>query len=81
VITGLRLLCACGVAAMSMWLAAPAAADPDPDVPPPCTLGFLCGLVPAMPDLDHDIDLTKGQPPSPPDQETRIADPCFGGCI
>ena len=86
-VTRKRLLAAFGAVALSLWCAVPAAADPDTDPAPDpgmpsCGLAFfLCGLAPAMPQLDHDLDLTQGQPPPPPDQETRIADPCFGGCV
>jgi hypothetical protein len=41
----------------SLYLAGPAVADPSD----PCHGGgsFLCRMIPIMPDLDHDIDLTQ----------------------
>ncbi|WP_264070934.1 fibronectin-binding protein [Mycolicibacterium komossense] len=77
-ITGKRLLAVCGVAAASLWLAAPASAD---DQMPPCTLGIICAFVPGALDLDHDVDLTKDQPPMPNQDSARPVDPCINGCI
>jgi hypothetical protein len=63
---------AIGAAAATAGLARPAVAGPDDDS---CkaALSPLCSLVPAMPDLDHDIDLTQdqtalapGDPAAPP---------------
>jgi hypothetical protein len=60
-------------------LAAPAPAEPMP----PCelALAFICGMLPAMPELDHDIDLTSDMPPADQLPEAPIADPCAMGCI
>ncbi|CAN5363773.1 hypothetical protein BH11ACT7_BH11ACT7_21200 [soil metagenome] len=60
-------------------LAAPASAEPMP----PCELAltFICGMLPAMPELDHDIDLTSEMPPAEALPEAPIADPCAMGCI
>lgn len=50
-----------GVGALAVGVAGPAAADPGSG---PCT-GFdlVCHMVPVLPDLDHDIDLTKDPDP------------------
>jgi hypothetical protein len=47
-----------GTPATVLYLAVPAGADPDYD---PCRTNVLpiCRLVPIMPDLDHDIDLSQ----------------------
>ena len=76
--TGKRLLAICGVAAASLWLAVPAAAD---DEMPACTLGPMCNVLPIAPQLDHDIDLTKDQPPMLNPDSAPPADPCAAGCI
>lgn len=49
---------AVGTVATGLYLAVPAGADPGFD---PCrgTAVFVCGLVPSMPDLDNDVDLTQ----------------------
>jgi hypothetical protein len=49
---------ALGTVATGLLLAAPAGADPGFD---PCRSMFnpICRMVPIMPDLDHDIDLTQ----------------------
>jgi hypothetical protein len=79
-ITGKRLLCGFTAAALSLWLAAPASADPDG--PPACTLGIVCAFVPfGAPDLDHDLDLTKDQPPVPDQDTAPPVNPCSAGCI
>ena len=54
-------LAAGGVTAAALFAAAPAAADPG--MPPCGMLAPVCNMVPTMPELDHDIDLTKQQPP------------------
>jgi hypothetical protein len=43
--------------AAALGVATPASADPGP----PCqlALAFLCRLMPAAPNLDHDVDLTQ----------------------
>lgn len=60
-------------------LAAPASAEPMP----PCefALAFICGMLPAMPELDHDVDLTSELPPAESLPEAPLADPCARGCI
>jgi hypothetical protein len=47
-----------GTVATGLYLAVPAGADPGSD---PCGAAavFVCRLVPSMPDLDHDVDLTQ----------------------
>ena len=47
---------ALGTVTSGLYLAVPAGADPDP-----CRgIGIpICRLVPIMPDLDHDVDLTQ----------------------
>ena len=49
---------AVGTVATGLYLAVPTGADPGFD---PCrgTAVFVCGLVPSMPDLDNDVDLTQ----------------------
>ena len=64
--------------AASLSFAAPASAD---DGMPPCTLGIICAFVPGAVNLDHDVDLTKDQPPMPIQDNQRPVDPCINGCI
>lgn len=47
-----------GAVLAGLCLAAPAGADPGSD---PCHSGitFICRMLPLMPDLDHDVDLTE----------------------
>jgi hypothetical protein len=47
---------ALGAVTTGLYLAVPAGADPDP-----CrgVAFFVCRMVPVMPDLDHDVDLTQ----------------------
>jgi hypothetical protein len=47
-----------GTVLTGLYLAAPAGADPGFD---PChsTITFICRMLPIMPDLDHDVDLTQ----------------------
>jgi hypothetical protein len=47
---------ALGTVTTGLYLATPAGADPDP-----CrgVAIVICRLVPVMPDLDHDVDLTQ----------------------
>ncbi len=68
-------------AASAIYLSAPASADPS--VPPPCgPLGFVCNMVPMMPELDHDIDLTKQYPQGTLDVENQVpADVCALSCV
>ncbi len=68
-------------AAAALALAAPATADPGM---PPCAglLAAICNMVPTLPELDHDIDLTKNQPPANLDQERLPpAEVCTLGCV
>lgn len=60
-------------------LAAPAAAEPMPQCE--FALAFICSMLPAMPDLDHDIDLTHDVPPANSLPEDQMADPCALGCV
>jgi len=48
---------AAGALAAATYLASPAEADPNGG---PCGLAFvpICSLIPALPNLDHDVDLT-----------------------
>jgi hypothetical protein len=74
------LALAAGSAAVAMWLAAPALADPG--MPPCGMLSPVCNLVPTMPELDHDIDLTIHQPPAgTPSEYLPPADVCTVACI
>lgn len=52
------VIMALGAVTTGLYFAAPAGADPGSD---PCHAAFisLCRIFPAMPDLDHDIDLTQ----------------------
>ncbi|BBZ31493.1 hypothetical protein [Mycolicibacterium confluentis] len=58
-------------------------ASADPGGPPPCgPLGFVCNMLPMMPELDHDLDLTQNQPPATIDTENSVpADACAMGCV
>lgn len=69
------------LAAGSLFAAAQATADPGM---PPCPgpLAFVCSLVPTMPELDHDIDMTKGQPAATVDTERMMpVDVCTVSCV
>ncbi len=69
-------------AAGALFLSSPAAADPNG--PPPCEgpLGFVCSMVPMMPELEHDLDLTQQQPDGALDLEhAPPADVCTLGCV
>ena len=51
---------------------------------PPCgMLAPVCNMVPTMPDLDHDIDLTKQQPPGAGVDQENLPPPdvCAVACI
>ena len=67
------------IVAVAFGTAAPAAAEPG--MPNCGQLSFVCTLIPTMPDLEHDIDLTRGQPPVPPAEDLPPADVCAVGCI
>lgn len=83
-----RSLIAIGVVAglviVPTALAVPASADPGGD---PCQSGlnFFCKFIPTAPDLDHNIDLTQGQPPAGPAQQAPENQPpaplCAFGCV
>jgi hypothetical protein len=65
-------------AALFVATAAPATAD---DEMPPCSLGPLCNIMPIAPDLDHDLDLTKDQPPILAPDTAAPVNPCSIRCI
>ncbi|MUL65958.1 hypothetical protein BOO86_15890 [Mycobacterium sp. CBMA 234] len=53
-----RFAAVLAAAAVAVGLAAPAQADTDgPRCP--LTMFIICAAIPSMPDLDHDVDLTK----------------------
>lgn len=60
----------------------PAGAVAPDTPPPPCTLGLMCVFLP-VPTLDHDVDMTVGQPDVPYEQYVpTIADYCAArGCM
>jgi hypothetical protein len=70
--------------AAGLLLSAPATAEPG-DNPCELAINFLCRFVPIAPDLDHDVDLTRQQPPTdpnaPPPESLPVVDPCAAGCI
>jgi hypothetical protein len=70
--------------AAGLLLSAPATAEPG-DNPCELAINFLCRFVPIAPDLDHDVDLTRQQPPAdpnaPPPESLPVVDPCAAGCI
>jgi hypothetical protein len=70
--------------AAGLLLSAPAIAEPG-DNPCELAINFLCRFVPIAPDLDHDVDLTRQQPPAdpnaPPPESLPVVDPCAAGCI
>ncbi|AEV72839.1 hypothetical protein MycrhN_2249 [Mycolicibacterium rhodesiae NBB3] len=77
------IIAAVAVCGTAMALAVPAGAQPGR---PPCDLAltFICNIIPAAPELDHDIDLSTQVPPDPnaPDPETMPPlNPCSAGCI
>ena len=74
-------LAAGGVTAAALFAAAPAAADPG--MPPCGMLAAVCNMVPTMPELDHDIDLTKQQPPGAGVDQESLPPPdvCAVACI
>lgn len=71
------------VAVSALFHSSPAAADPNG--PPPCEgpLAFVCGMVPMMPELEHDIDLTQQQPDGGAIDVEHLppADVCTLGCV
>jgi hypothetical protein len=75
-------LAAGGVTAAALLAAAPATADPGM---PPCggLLAQVCDMIPTMPELDHDIDLTKQQPPGTGVDQESLPPPdvCAIACI
>lgn len=74
-------LIAGAVTVAALAYAAPAGADPG-GMPNCGPLAIVCNMLPSMPDLDHDIDMTKSQPPATVDQENIApSDVCFLGCV
>jgi hypothetical protein len=69
------------VIAAALFTAAPATADPG--MPPCGMLAPVCNMVPTMPDLDHDIDLSKQQPPGTGVDQENLPPPdvCAIACI
>ncbi len=49
---------AVAIGCASVWLATPASAD-TPANRCGAPLALICSLIPGLPDLDHDVDLTK----------------------
>jgi hypothetical protein len=87
----MRLAAAGAVAAAAViCLAAPASADPGDDS---CSgvARLVCAFIPTLPNLDHDIDLTKdpgaldGAVSDAPEGTQPVgsppADSCIGGCF
>jgi hypothetical protein len=71
------LLLAGGLAA-ALVLAAPASAEP---AQPGCApLSPVCNMLPTLPELDHDLDLTTGQPELINRENQPPVDPCAAGC-
>ena len=70
---------AVGVVTAALCAAAPAAADPG--MPNCGQLSFVCNMIPTMPELDHDVDMTKGQPAMPPAEDMPPTDVCAVACI
>ncbi|NOP99613.1 fibronectin-binding protein [Mycolicibacterium fortuitum] len=75
---------ALGICVVALLLAAPADAQPG-DSPCAVVVSVFCRFIPSAPELDHDLDLTTGQPPidpSAPLPETRPPAPlCDFGCV
>jgi hypothetical protein len=59
--------------------ATPASAHPG--VPPCGAMSAVCGFLPMMPDLDHDLDLSTQNPQVPADENLPPADVCALGCV
>lgn len=77
-------LLAGGLTIAALAFAAPASADPG--MPDCGQLSFVCSLIPTMPDLDHDVDMTKMGPPgavpaAPLPEDLPQADICTVACI
>lgn len=68
-----------GLAVGTLAVAAPAAADPG--MPNCGQLSFVCNMIPMMPELDHDVDMTKGQPAVVPAEDLPPTDVCAVACI
>lgn len=79
----MRSIAVLGVAATATALIMAAPAGADPAMPPCGELSPVCGLLPSMPDLDQDIDLTRQYPQGTGlDQENQPpADVCAMGCL
>ncbi|MCW2688323.1 MAG: hypothetical protein JWR37_3213 [Mycobacterium sp.] len=90
-VIGKAAIAAAGAIMSTMFLAAPASADPATN---PCELAvtFLCRFMPIAPELDHNIDLTQDsavingeQLPQAPGEDSGLpaAPPmpiCINGC-
>ena len=79
-----RVIAVFALAGTGAALAFATPAQADPGGIPGCggPLSIVCNMLPAMPDLDHDIDMTVNQPPATVDQEHMApTDVCFLGCI
>ncbi len=79
VVRTLALLAGGATIAGALFAAAPAGANPG--MPNCGQLNFVCNLIPTMPDLDHDVDMTKGQPPAPAQDNQVPTDVCAIACI
>ncbi|MBI3212878.1 MAG: fibronectin-binding protein [Mycobacterium sp.] len=79
-IIGTAAIAIAGGGIAALLLSAPAVADPGM---PPCggLLSQICNMVPMMPELDHDIDLTQNMPAAPNADELPPADVCAVACI
>ena len=68
-----------GAAVAALLAAAPAGANPG--MPDCGQLNFVCNMIPTMPDLDHDVDMTQGQPQNVGRENDQPADVCSIACI
>jgi hypothetical protein len=78
---GTIALAVAGAAAAALFTAMPATADPGR---PHCgQLAFVCDMLPSMPELDHDVDMTKLQPPGAGAEQQHLppTDPCSIACV
>lgn len=75
------VLTAGGMVAAALLAAPPAAADPG--MPDCGQLAFVCNVIPTMPHLDHDVDMTGRQPPGAELELENLppADVCALACI
>jgi hypothetical protein len=80
-VAGTIALAVGGAAAAALFAAASAAADPGR---PHCgQLEFVCNMLPSMPEFDHDVDMTKLQPPGTGVEHENLppVDVCTVACI